>query len=81
MFYSHHLDLDKCKTILQKYYVRQSDTINQYFDFREDGFYRTLHKKVANHFKTHDNSPTLSMNLTFIITLFSFIFTFAMTCI
>ncbi|CAD8104071.1 unnamed protein product [Paramecium primaurelia] len=80
MYYSHHLNMEKCNAILQKYYVRDADKIDQYFDYDEKGFYLTLHKKVSDYFKTRDKGPTLMMKLVVFIALFSFIITFLLTC-
>ena len=55
LFYTHHLDLAKCQVILKKYFCSKADKQSQIFTFQEDGFYRTIQRKVETHFK-HNNS-------------------------
>ncbi|CAK87368.1 unnamed protein product (macronuclear) [Paramecium tetraurelia] len=81
MYFAHHLNLDKCQAILSKYYVREADRVQQYFNFDQNGFYRTLHRRVGDYFKVRDKGPSLSMKLTVISALFAFCLTFGLTCI
>jgi len=42
LFYTHHINLEKCQTSLKKYFYSKAEKQSQIFTFQEDGFFRTL---------------------------------------
>lgn len=63
-FEVHHIDTEKAEKILEKYFVREAAKPRIYkFTYNEDGFYRTLKRKVALKMKTIDKSPIQSSKL------------------
>jgi cytochrome b involved in lipid metabolism len=57
-FEVHHIDEKKVNRILEKYYVRDAKHPRNYkFTFAEDGFYRTLKRRVAEKLKHVDQKP------------------------
>lgn len=54
---SHHLDIDKANRIAQKYHVRgASKKRNVKLTFDEDGFYKTLKRRVVQHLQKSPKS-------------------------
>ena len=45
-FITHHLDEEKARKILDKYYVKDCPNNIQRFSFKKDGFYRTVKDKA-----------------------------------
>ncbi|CAL8094440.1 unnamed protein product [Orchesella dallaii] len=56
---SHVVNVNKVEAVLAKYYVKDAEhPRNSPYTFKEDGFYKTLKRRVEPVFKKHGVSPT-----------------------
>lgn len=63
-FEAHHIDNEKVEKILEKYFVRDAAKPRIYkFTYDENGFYRTLKRRVAEKMKTIDKTPMRTSKL------------------
>lgn len=62
----HHIHAERTHDLLAKYRVRKArEPRNFRFTFAEDGFYRTLRRKVAKQIQHVDRKPELMSKVIF----------------
>jgi cytochrome b involved in lipid metabolism len=62
-FETHHIT-DKAELLLKKFYIRDAiEPRNYKFTYKENGFYKTLKKRVADIYPQMDNAPKKMSNI------------------
>lgn len=77
-FVTHHMDEEKARAVLEKYYVKDTPNKVTRFTFHADGFYRTVKRKVmAKWSKEYLQDETVSKNYAKILLAMILAFMFA----
>lgn len=70
-FEIHHLNRGKVQSVLQGYRVRDAKLPRNFkFTFKENGFYRTIHRRVAEKLKTISTEHDEFMSKVWIVSYF-----------